>query len=75
MKVVSFIEPFQAEVIEKILRHCGLWQEPDSGAPPDTDGLARNLDFGYSGSKAGFLESNQAQELTYQDIDTFLATF
>jgi len=24
MKVVSFIEPAQTEVIEKILRHCGL---------------------------------------------------
>jgi len=28
MKVVSFIESRQDEVIEKILRHCGLWQAP-----------------------------------------------
>ena len=25
MKVVAFIEPPQSDVIEKILRHCGLW--------------------------------------------------
>jgi len=26
MKVVAFIDPPQREVIEKILRHCALWQ-------------------------------------------------
>ena len=25
MKVVAFIEPPQGAVIERILRHCGLW--------------------------------------------------
>jgi hypothetical protein len=25
MKVVAFLEPPQGGVIEKILRHCGLW--------------------------------------------------
>ena len=28
MKMISFIEPGQREVIERILRHCGLWQGP-----------------------------------------------
>ena len=28
MKVVSFIETRQRDVIEKILRHCGLWEGP-----------------------------------------------
>ena len=32
MKVIAFIEPPQAAVIEKILRHCGLWHS--SRAPP-----------------------------------------
>ena len=32
MKVLAFIEPPQADVIEKILRHCGLWH--CSRAPP-----------------------------------------
>jgi hypothetical protein len=75
MKVVSFIEPPQAQVIEKILRHCGLWQEPVSRVPPDTDSLARHQDFSLSASKVGFPEPDQAQELIYEDIDTFLATF
>ncbi len=28
MKIVSFIECRQRDVIERILRHCGLWQGP-----------------------------------------------
>ena len=28
MKSVSFIERCQSDVIEQILRHCGLWQGP-----------------------------------------------
>ncbi len=28
MKIVSFIERCQGDVIEKILRHCGLWEGP-----------------------------------------------
>ena len=40
MKVVAFIEPPQGEVIEKILRHCGLW-DPASPPrpPPEEEGL------------------------------------
>ena len=76
MKVVAFIEPPQAEVIEKILRHCGLWQDrPSSRAPPDVDELAQSLDTCYAGSQAGVPQPVQAQEPSYVDIDTFLATF
>lgn len=32
MKVISFID--QDEVIRKILKHCGLWKDPPSRAPP-----------------------------------------
>jgi hypothetical protein len=28
MKIIGFIERRQHEVIEKILRHCGLWDGP-----------------------------------------------
>ena len=28
MKVVSFIERCQRDIVEKILRHCGLWEGP-----------------------------------------------
>ncbi len=34
MKIISFIERDQSEVIEKILRHCGLWEETPARAPP-----------------------------------------
>jgi hypothetical protein len=34
MKIISFIERRQSEVIEKILRHCGLWDEMPVRAPP-----------------------------------------
>jgi ribosomal protein S27E len=35
MAIVSFIEQRnQAEVIERILKHCGLWDRPGSRAPP-----------------------------------------
>ncbi|MCP4591912.1 MAG: hypothetical protein GY842_14350, partial [bacterium] len=42
MKVVSFIERCQADVIERILRHCGLWEgalRTNAGprAPPVVD--------------------------------------
>lgn len=37
LAIVSFIEPPQADVIEKILRHCGLWQDRTSRAPPDVE--------------------------------------
>ena len=75
MKVVAFIEPPQAQVIEKILRHCGLWQEPASRAPPDIDGLVQDLDVCFLDRQVEFPHSDQTQELTYEDIDTYLATF
>jgi hypothetical protein len=31
---ISFIERHQTGVIEKILRHCGLWEESPARAPP-----------------------------------------
>lgn len=34
MKIIALIEPHQTEVIEKILRHCGLWEEAPARAPP-----------------------------------------
>jgi hypothetical protein len=34
MKVNSFVESRQDEVIRKILEHCGLWHDPPPRAPP-----------------------------------------
>jgi hypothetical protein len=33
MKIIAFLERHQTEVIEKILRHCGLWEESDHREP------------------------------------------
>ena len=35
MRIVSFIEKRQSYVVEKILRHCGLWKEAPPRAPPE----------------------------------------
>jgi hypothetical protein len=76
MKVVAFLEPPQGEVIEKILLHCGLWQASTPRAPPDVDGLVLELDAAYSTSSIRSPDqADQSQELTYVDIDTFLASF
>ena len=41
MEVVAFIEPPQQDVIEKILRHCGLWQASSPRPPPGEDSPVR----------------------------------
>ncbi|HMP80580.1 MAG TPA: hypothetical protein PKD54_14090, partial [Pirellulaceae bacterium] len=67
MVVVAFIEPPQREVIERILKHCGLWRSWAARPPPahstgDGPAFANRSD-------------GEPQELTYVDMDTFLATF
>ena len=39
MKVIALIDPPQGDVIEKILRHCGLWQPSTPRPPPGENGL------------------------------------
>ncbi len=76
MKVVAFLEPPQSDVIEEILRHCGLWQGSAPRAPPDVEGLVLELDAAYSSSSIGSPDqADPSQELTYVDIDTFLSSF
>ena len=83
MKVVAFIEPRapersngRGEVIEEILRDCSLWQASAPRAPPDVEDLVLDLDAAYSDSSSGSPDqADQSRELTYVDIDTFLATF
>jgi len=65
MKVVAFIEPPQGDVIEKILRHCGLWQPRP---PPETDSFVHDAEGDGDPSAA-------IRELSYVDEDTFWATF
>ena len=76
MKVVAFIEPPQSDVIEEILKHCGLWQSSTARAPPDVDGLVLELDAAHSTRSIGTSDqADPSQELTYVDIDTFLTSF
>jgi ribosomal protein S27E len=76
MQVVSFIEPPQSDVIEAILSHCGLWHARSPRPPPEVDELVLELDAAYSGNAIDAPnEADESQELTYVDIDTFLASF
>ena len=76
MKVVSFIEPPQSDVIEEILKHCGLWQASSPRGPPGLDGLVLELDAAYSASSIDSSDqADESQELAYVAIDTFLENF
>ena len=72
MKVIAFIQPPQRDVIEKILRHCGLRHGSTPRAPPAGDGSVHDRD-GSSHSRTASLD--ELRERTYVDIDTFLAAF
>ena len=68
MKVVAFIEPPQGDVIEKILRHCGLWNLASPRAPPPGHGVGPR-----PGPRFG-PGSDELRELTFVDEATFWAT-
>ncbi len=67
MAVVAFIEPPREDVIEKILRHCGLWRSSAARAPP-TDGKG-------NGADGDGRPDTEPHELTFVDMETFLANF
>ena len=76
MKVVAFIEHPQPHVIEAILKHCGLWQSRSARAPPEVQELVLELDAAFADSSLESADqADPPQELTYVDIDTFLANF
>jgi hypothetical protein len=91
MKVLAFIEAPQGAVIEKILRHCGLWNPaaprppPDDGDGPDFPGESVENGTGPFESsdwtatedfpERSIAPSGTSGEWTYMDIDTFEATF
>ncbi len=75
MKVIAFIEPPQGAVVEKILRHCGLWH-PSSPRPPPA-GDCPNFRLSENGTVP--LDDPdgdyEPRERVYVDIDMFEATF
>ncbi len=76
MKVMSFIEPPQADVIEETLTHCGWWRTSAPSAPPGMHDLVLELDAAYSASSIDSPDqADESQELTDVDIDTFLTSF
>ena len=45
MKIVSFIEPTQSDVIDAILTHCGLPDEPPRASPQAPPPPTRELHY------------------------------
>ncbi len=70
-QVVAFIEPPQGAVIEKILRHCGLWHPSTPRAPPPEDGWVYEPDADWDSQPPS---CDQSGELAFVEMDEFLAT-
>ena len=68
---MSFLEPPQADVIEEILKHCGLWQSWSPRAPPKVDELVLEVDAACSSRSIDSPgPADESQELTCVDIDS-----
>jgi hypothetical protein len=72
MKVIAFLEPPQGAVIEKIMRHCGLWNQSAPRAPPAGDDWVYYPD---DVSESQSASSDELRDVTCVDLDTFWATF
>jgi len=66
---IAFFEPPQADVIEKILRHCGLWHS--SRAPPADGGFAHDPADDWYRQPA----EDEPRGLPYVDEGTFWREF
>jgi len=66
MRIISFIESRQREVIEKILRHCGLWEGPlrDVAYRPRATRQARRTNGGEGGDARTAADSGSRVPLT-----------
>jgi hypothetical protein len=72
MKVLAFIEPPQGAVIEKILRHNGLWNPAVPRPPPAADDWVHAR---YCDADGPTPSAPESRERVYVDIDLFEATF
>jgi hypothetical protein len=76
MQVVSFVEPPQADVIDGISKHCGMWESRSPRGPLDVYELVHKLEAKYSRhSFDAPSEADESRELTHHDIDPYLASF
>jgi hypothetical protein len=57
-------------VIERILRHCGLWHTSTPRPPPAAGGYDPDFD-----SDSRMACSDGPRKVTFVDMDTFWATF
>ena len=71
MKVVALIEPPQGDVIEKILRHCGLGCASSPRAPPADGDAVDDPD----GDRRSHAAAQEPGELTFVDEATFWVRF
>ena len=71
MEVVALIEPPQADVIERILRHCGLWRSSAARAPPAEDRWVHPSDADADSHPAS---CDELGELKFVNVDTFEVT-
>jgi hypothetical protein len=77
MQVIAFIEPPQGALIEKILRHCGLWNPATPRPPPAEDypDWVYVPDDPEGDAARQTASSGEPGEVTFVDMDTFWATF
>jgi hypothetical protein len=74
-KIFRFIETHQADVIERILKHCNLWIEPRDRGPPVTP-TDNDLDFelqyvGYESRTVGETRCREAAAMERSEMATF----
>jgi hypothetical protein len=69
-KIVAFLELPQGGVIEKILRHCGLWCPAAPRAPPGGDLRVHDPDRDWDSDST----SQEPRERTFVDAATFWST-
>jgi hypothetical protein len=75
MKVIAFIEPPQGALVEKILRHCGLWYPSSPRPPPTPTEAGHSVCDPDSDADGATPSAAQSRERVYVDMDTFWATF
>jgi hypothetical protein len=75
MKIISFIEARQDDIIEKTLRHCGQWRDPPPRATPKLSspsrpqGIVPQRDPGFTLEPDGeSLEHSRRQQLDQPEL-------